>query len=131
MTDNGKHFNNPRFRGLCEGLGIKNFFFSPAHPQANEQVEAVNKIIKHYLKTKLENHKRAWANELPFVLWTYRTTHTTATGETTYSLKFKTEEVVLVEIGMPFYKVQYFQPKYNLEQLNLSLNLVEEKKEQA
>ena len=38
VTDNGKQFDNPRFRGLCQSLGIKNFFSSPAHPQANGQV---------------------------------------------------------------------------------------------
>ena len=32
---------------------------------------------------------------------------------------------------MPSFRVQYFQPKQNLEQLNLSLDLVEEKMEQT
>ena len=45
VTDNMKQFDNPRFKGLCEGLGIKNFFSYPAHPQAHRQVETVNKII--------------------------------------------------------------------------------------
>ena len=39
-----------------------------AQPQANGQVKAVNKAIKHNLKTKLENLKRRWADDLPKVL---------------------------------------------------------------
>lgn len=113
VTDNGKQFDNPRFRGLCQSLGIKNLFSSPAHLQANRQVVAINKIIKHHLKTKLEKHKGAWANLLPFILWFYRTMHTITTRETPYSLVFGMEVVVPVEIGMPSYRVQHFQPKQN------------------
>ena len=90
VINNRKQFDNPCFKGLCEGLEIKNFFSYPAHPQANRQVKTVNKIIKHHLKTKLEKHKEAYADELLFALWTYRTTHTTPTGETLYSLVFRT-----------------------------------------
>ncbi|CAL8999793.1 unnamed protein product [Prunus brigantina] len=35
-------------------------FASPAHPQSNGQVEAVNKIIKRTLKTKLDKAKGCW-----------------------------------------------------------------------
>ena len=52
----------------------------------NGQVEAVNKIIKLNLKTKLEENKRVWAEELPKVLWTYRMTSRTSMGETPFSL---------------------------------------------
>ena len=72
------------------------------------QVEAINKIIKHHLKTKLEKHKGAWADQLLFELWSYRTTHITTTGETPYSLTFGMEVVVPVEIGIPSYRVQHF-----------------------
>lgn len=68
FIDNEKKFDNPRFRGLYEGLRINIFFSLLAYPQANGQVEAVNKIIKHHLNTKSEKHKGAWANQLLFVL---------------------------------------------------------------
>ena len=69
VTDNGKQFDNANFRTFCSTLGIRNAFSSPAHPQANGQVEAVNKIIKENLKLKLEKLKGAWVEELPHVLW--------------------------------------------------------------
>ena len=58
---------------MCGELGIKTFFSSPIHPQANGQVKAVNKTIKTTLKMKLINLKGAWADELPNVLWIYQT----------------------------------------------------------
>ena len=56
---------------MCGELGIKTFFSSPIHPQANGQVKAVNKTIKTTLKMKLINLKGAWADELSNVLWAY------------------------------------------------------------
>ena len=35
VSDNGKQFDNSAFRDFCSGLGIKNHYSSPAHPQAN------------------------------------------------------------------------------------------------
>ena len=32
MSDNGKQFNNPKFRDLCAKLEIKNYYSSPANP---------------------------------------------------------------------------------------------------
>ena len=68
ITDNGKQFNNPVVKEMCQELGIHKLFSTPRHPQANEQVEMVNKTIKDNLKKKLEQLKGAWVNELPMVL---------------------------------------------------------------
>lgn len=57
MSNNGKYFDNPKFKEFCGKLGIKNFSSSLTHPQANGQVEAVNKIIKCGLKVRLEDPK--------------------------------------------------------------------------
>ena len=32
VSDNGKQFNNAKFRDFCAELGIKNYYSSPAHP---------------------------------------------------------------------------------------------------
>ena len=42
VSDNGKQFNNGAFRDFCQQLGIKNHYSSPAHPQANGQVEVTS-----------------------------------------------------------------------------------------
>ena len=74
VTDNEHQFDNKKFRDMSTQLGIRNFFSFPVHPQANSQVKTINKIIKKTIKTKLDVHKGAWADELPKVLWAYRTT---------------------------------------------------------
>ena len=58
----------------------------------------MNKTIKHYLKTKLENLKRRWADDLPEALWAYRTTARSTTGETSFSLAYGYEVMVTVEL---------------------------------
>ena len=46
MSDNGKQFDNPKFRDFCAELGIKNYYLSPAHPQSNGQVEVTIRTLK-------------------------------------------------------------------------------------
>ncbi|KAI9153391.1 hypothetical protein LWI28_010675 [Acer negundo] len=89
ITDLGKQFDNANFREFFEDRNIDLRFASVAHPQTNELVEATNKTIKKLLKKKLQQKKGLWVEELPNVLWAYRTTRKTATWETPYSLVFK------------------------------------------
>ena len=57
VSDNGTQFDCDKFKEFCDDLQIKKVFSSVAWPQANGQVEAMNKMIKHNLKTKLKNLK--------------------------------------------------------------------------
>ena len=100
VSDNGTQFDSKEFREFCNELDIKKNFSLVDHPQTNFQVEAVNKIIKHNLKTKLEEHKWVWADELSKVLWAYRTSSRTSTGETPFSLAYKVKAMILVEVGI-------------------------------
>ena len=87
---------------------------SVARPQANGQVEVVNKAIKHNLKTKLENLKGRWANDLLKVLWAYRTTARSTTGETPFSLAYGYEAMVPVELGAGSLRRDNFDPGQNM-----------------
>ncbi|XP_022155342.1 uncharacterized protein LOC111022476 [Momordica charantia] len=131
ISDNGKQFGNAAFREFCRELDIKHICSSPVHLQANWKVEAVNKIIKRTLKTRLEKLKGLWAEEIPNALWAYRTTPYTSTGETPFSLSFGSEVVVPVEIGLPSPMVEQFSPLDNNESVKLNLNLLEEHRETA
>ena len=81
ILDNGKQFDNPKFRKFCQDLRVKNHYFSPRHPQANGQTEVMNKSLLKIIKTQLEGAKGAWPEELPNILWAYRTTTRVPTGE--------------------------------------------------
>ena len=68
VSDNGKQFDNDSFREFCLQLGIKNHYSSPAHPQANGQVEVTNRSLLKIIKTRLKRAKGIWLEELPNVL---------------------------------------------------------------
>ena len=84
ISDNDLQFDSKMFRKYCGELGITNRYSTPTYPQGNEQVEAVNKVIVSGLKKKLNDAKGKWVEELPHVLWMYRTTPRRSIGETPF-----------------------------------------------
>ena len=68
VSDNGKQFDNPKFKNFCAVLRIKNYYSSAAHSQSNGQTEVTIRTLKAALKTKLENLKGKWVEYLPEVL---------------------------------------------------------------
>ena len=69
--------------------------------------------------------------ELPHVLWTYRTTPRRSTGKTPFSMTYEAEAVIPLESGFPTTRTSSFNPKNNDEQLARNLDLIEEKRENA
>ena len=69
--------------------------------------------------------------ELPHVLWTYRTTPRRSTGETPFSMTYRAEAVIPLETGFPTARTNSFNPKDNDKQLTRNLDLIEEKRENA
>ena len=94
VSDNGKQFDNDSFRDFCSQLEIKNHYSSPTHPQANGQVKVTNRSLLKIIKTRLEGAKGIWPEELPSILWAYRTIVRTPTGETPFWLTYGSEAVI-------------------------------------
>ena len=69
--------------------------------------------------------------ELPHVLWTYRATPRRSTGETPFLMTYGAEAVIPLKTGFPMTRTSSFNPKDNDEQLTRSLDLIEEKRENA
>ena len=128
VSDNGKQFDNGAFRDFCSQLGIRNHYSSPAHPHANEQVEVTNRSLLKIIKTRLEGVKGIWPEELLSVLWAYRTTARTPTGDTPFRLTYGNEAVILAEIGLTSYKVDNHNKARNDEAIRLQLDLIDEVK---
>ena len=126
VSDNGRQFDNTPFRDFCEQLGIKNHYSSLSHPQANGQVEVANRSLLKIIKTRLEGAKGVWLDELPSVLWAYRTTVRTPTGETPFKLAYGSEAVIPAEVHMANHRVMKYQDEENKEQLRLNLDLIDE-----
>ena len=131
ISDNGLQFDSKSFRRYCCELGITNMYSTPAYPQGNGQVEAVNKVIVNGLKKRLDDAKGRWVEELPHVLWTYRTTPWRSTRETPFSMSYRAEVVIPIETGFPTLRTQTFNPNDNDRLLERSLDLLEERRENA
>ena len=137
VSDNGLQFNSKAFRKFCGSLGITHRYSTPAYPQSTGQAEAINKAIMHDLKRRLEGAKGKWAEELPSVLWVYRTTPRRSTGETPFSLTYEVEVVIPTEVVIPAEvnlcsaRVSRFDPTENSELMLKQLNLLEERQESA
>ena len=115
VSDNGKQFDNDSFRDFCSQLGIRNHYSSPAHPQANGQVEVTNRSLLKIIKTRLKGAKGIWPEELPSILLTYRTMARTPTGETPFWLTYGSEAVNPAEVGLISYRVHNHDESKNEE----------------
>ena len=120
MSDNGKQFDNLKFKDFYAELGIKNYYSSLAHPQSNGQAEVTIRTLKAALKTKLEDLKGKWVEYLPEVLWAHKTTHKSATQETPFALAFGTKAVAPVEVGLKSPRIEFASAEHNKEVLRLT-----------
>ncbi|XP_019244585.1 PREDICTED: uncharacterized protein LOC109224461 [Nicotiana attenuata] len=88
-------------------------------------------MILNILKKKLEDAKGLWTELLPEVLWAYRTTPKTSTGETPYSLVYGTDAVIPVEFGEPSLRYSNESGPSNDESRLQDLDEVEERRDMA
>ncbi|XP_070030766.1 uncharacterized protein [Nicotiana sylvestris] len=110
---------------------IKRVTSTPYHLVGNGQAESTNKVIINNLKKRLEESKGNWVELLPGVLWAYRTTTKTSTGETPFSLVYRAEVLIPVEIGEPSMRYTQATEESNEEEVQINLDLLEEKREAA
>src|SRR5882762_9302052 len=75
------------------------------YPQANGQVEVVNKSLKSILQRTIAQSKNNWHIMLYPALWSYRTTVKTATGFSPYQLVHGVESILPVECEIPSLKL--------------------------
>lgn len=93
VSDNGRQFVGNKVGSFLAELGTEHRKSSVGHPQANGKVEITNKSLFTGIKKRLEDAKGRWAAELMIVLWAYRTTRRTATGETPFKLAYGSESL--------------------------------------
>lgn len=85
VVDNEKQFDSERFRSYAEELGVKVCFASVYHPQSNGACERANGTIFAALRKRIfREAKGVWAEELPNILWAYRTTTSRPMGHTPF-----------------------------------------------
>ena len=90
-----------------------------------------NRTLLKIIKTKLDDAKGTWPEELPNILWAYRTTARTPTGETPFRLTYRTEAVIFVEIGVTSTRRAAFSEEENDDKLRLNLDCLDEVRDKA
>ena len=83
------------------------------------------------LKTRLDDAKGRWVDELPEVLCAYHTTPRATTNETPFNLTFRTEAVIPVEVGLPNLWTENFAEEGNFELLRENIDMIEEARDKA
>ncbi|KAL0313504.1 UNVERIFIED_CONTAM: hypothetical protein Sradi_5749700 [Sesamum radiatum] len=92
--------------------------------------EMINFIWKNII-CRLEGARGSWVEELPGVLWAYRTTPRSSTGETPFCLVYGTEAIIPAEIGEETQRVAQYQAERNQEERSFDLTVIEEKRDAA
>ncbi|KAI5338867.1 hypothetical protein L3X38_018139 [Prunus dulcis] len=130
VTDNSTQFiwKITAFPVKC---GIKQHLSTPRYPQGSGQAEASNKIMLDCLKKRLEEGEGKWVDELPGVLWAYRTTKRRSTEETPFSLAYGTEAIIPPHITVPSISIEVGSLDQNCRQMRINLDLLEEEREKA
>ncbi|GJW48677.1 reverse transcriptase domain-containing protein [Tanacetum coccineum] len=106
VSDNEKQFRDNPFKDWCEKLCIRQCFASMKHPQTNSLFERANRSLGEGIKARLDERSKDWIKEL-------------------------SHAVIPAEIGMPTIRTMEVDPTKNDEALEVNLDLIEEKREQA
>ncbi|GJV72440.1 reverse transcriptase domain-containing protein [Tanacetum coccineum] len=131
ISDNGKQFQDNPFKDWCEKLCIRQHFASVKHPQTNGLVERANHSLGERIKARLDERSKNWMEELPYVLWTHRTMIKSSNRDTPFSLTYGTEAVIPAEVNMPTLRTAEVNLEENKEALEINLDLLEERRDQA
>jgi len=131
ITDNGRQFTDRKLAEFYESLGVRHKTSSVEHPQTHGQAESASKVILNELKKRLCSAKGKWVEELVEVLWAYRCTPHSATGESSYNLTYGTDAMLPVEVGEPTIRKELHNLKMNEECLRAELDLLQETRDKA
>ena len=90
-----------------------------------------NRTLLKIIKAKLDNEKGASPEELPYVLWAYRTTARTPMRETPFRLTYGIEAMIPVEVGVTSIKRKVFNEESNDDHLGINLDCLDEVRDKA
>ena len=81
LSDRGANLLSHLVLDLCKMLGITKLNTSSYHPQCDGAVERFNRTLKQALWKHVAQFGRQWDRYLPGILWAYRNTPHSSTGE--------------------------------------------------
>ncbi|KAL0295511.1 UNVERIFIED_CONTAM: hypothetical protein Sangu_2508200 [Sesamum angustifolium] len=131
ITDNDTQFQGKEFKRWCLELKIKQYFTFVGNPQSNGQTEVTKRTILQHLKTRLDEAKGNWVDELPGVLWVYRTTPRRSTGESPFNLVYGMKAIIPTGIGEETLRIQQYETGINNIGYRVNLDLLGEVRDTA
>ncbi|XP_074297974.1 uncharacterized protein LOC141628779 [Silene latifolia] len=126
ICENGAQFVSDRTKAFCARWNIALFKSTPRNPQSNGQAESSNKIFMENLKKRLEEIGGKWADELPLVLWSNRTTPKVAIGQRPFNLVYGAEAVIPSEVRVPTHRYGCITEDRNQVEMTSNLDTVDE-----
>ena len=81
LSDRGTNLLSHLVLDLCRLLGVTKLNTSAYHPQCDGAVERFNRTLKQILRKHAARFGRQWDRYLPGILWAYRNTPHSSTGE--------------------------------------------------
>ncbi|MCO5581475.1 hypothetical protein L7F22_035360 [Adiantum nelumboides] len=105
VSDRGKHFLNETIEHLLDEFMVIHKKSAPYHPQANDQAESTNKILKDVLTKIVSGSKTDWEMKLYSVVWAYRVAYKTAIGTTPFNMVYGLDAILPLEFLIPTMRV--------------------------
>ena len=81
LLDRGTNLLSHLMKDVCELLDVKKLNTTAHHPECDGAVERFNRTLKSMLRKQAATHGAQWDQYLHGILWAYRNTPHTSTGE--------------------------------------------------
>ena len=88
LSDRGSNFLSELVLNICKLLDIKKINTSGYHPQTDGLVEKFNSTLIGMLSKSVTKHGRDWDTHLPYLLFAYRTSVQSSTGDSPFFLLY-------------------------------------------
>jgi transposase InsO family protein len=91
LSDQGKNFLSNIIKEICNYFNIHKVQTTPYNPKCDGLVERFNKTLCQMLAAYSNSNQTNWDVYLPLVLFAYRTSQQTTTGESPFALLYGRE----------------------------------------
>ena len=88
LSDRGPSFLSKLLLAVCEFMGVKKVNTSAYHPQSDGLVERFNRTLTDMLAKSVSTGTSDWDDKLPYVLFSYRASLQSSTGESPFFLLY-------------------------------------------
>ncbi|KAK0573319.1 hypothetical protein LWI29_006354 [Acer saccharum] len=123
--------NHSGARSLSNRAITAGYYRPTMRTDSQNHVKSCDKCQRFTLVSHLPPEKNEWAEKLPEILWSYRTTPRRSTGETPFSLVYSLEAVIPIETWLATARSENPNEEQNSLELNFELDHLDECRDRA